>query len=88
MRLDEDRQWMQETFLKYALDAPSEQREEWLRGIAYCTDSGDGNKSDSLLRHLSSVQMSTVAQIARSLELARVCIAQLGEGQSLMRSWR
>ena len=81
--LDEDRQWMQETFLKYALDAPSEQREEWLRGIAYCTDSGDGNKSDSLLRHLSSVQMSTVAQIARSLELARVCIAQLGEGQSL-----
>jgi len=81
--LDEDRQWMQETFLKYALDAPSEQREEWMKGIAYCTDSGDGNKSDSLLQHLSSVEMSTVAQTARSLELARVCIAQLGEGQSL-----
>ena len=66
---DIDRQWMQDTFLKYALDAPTDQREEWLKGAAWCTDSGNENVSDSLLRHLSSTPMGTVAQTARGLEL-------------------
>jgi proteasome activator subunit 4 len=78
-----DRQWMQDTFLKYALDAPTDQREEWLKGAAWCTDSGNENVSDSLLRHLSSTPMGTVAQTARGLELTRVCIAQLGHGRGM-----
>ncbi|CAL53042.1 Armadillo-type fold [Ostreococcus tauri] len=73
---ENDRAWMHETFFKYALDAPPEQREEWLKGAAFCTDSG-GNISDDLLRHLSSIQVSTMAQLGRSLEITRVCVAQL-----------
>ena len=79
---DEDRMWMEETFLKFALDAPPEQREEWLKGAAYCTDSGE-NCSDTLLRQLSMMQLSTVAQMGRSLEITRICVAQLSGDQSM-----
>jgi len=79
---DEDRNWMEETFLKFSLDAPPEQREEWLKGAAYCTDSGE-NRSDALLRQLSCMQLSTVAQMGRSLEITRICIAQLSGDQSV-----
>lgn len=81
----EDVRWMERAFIKYALDASTDQREEWLRGAAYCTDSGHGNISDSLLRHLLEIgdSLSTVAQISRSIEITRVCVAQLGRGGGL-----
>mmetsp|Transcript_9211 Transcript_9211/g.30419 ORF Transcript_9211/g.30419 Transcript_9211/m.30419 type:complete len:1774 (+) Transcript_9211:120-5441(+) len=81
----EDERWMERAFIKFALDASTDQREEWLRGAAYCTDSGNGNISDSLLRRLLEHEesLSTVTHVARSLELKRVCAAQLGRAGGL-----
>jgi len=83
---EDDKVCLEDAFLKFAIDASADQREEWLRGAAFCTNSGGGNVSDSLLRRLGALHFSTVSHLSRSIELTRICIAQIGFGKSDIKS--